>query len=428
MVGDALDGARLTRVHAQVFALIAAGYYVDVSDYVIYGSMIPLLLEAKFATRGALALVGSAQLIGLALGTFFQGPFSDRLGRKATYQFNLLLFGVATIVGAFAPNAAWLAATRFVAGLGILSLIHFVGGALSWPISALLALSLGSAFGWRVLWASIGVFALVIFLLRFSLPESPRWLAARGRSQAAFAVLARMNLPAVPTGIAGRPARQHPFLQVWRSYPGRLVAAMAAMSAFFCVTIGFGTWLPNIMRDEGFTIAKSLTFSFGMMLAAPCASLFMMATLDRFGRKRTATVAFVAAGLAAVAFSGAGSNLRLLLTGFAMIFCYQLAGNTMQIFTSEVFPTSARASGFGMAAGIGRLATAGFIPLLPVIQARLGLQAVFVTLATLLCTAAITLNFIGPETRQRSLEELATTDDAVLRPAPIPMALVKQDE
>ena len=440
IVGQALDDSPLTRIHKRIFGLIAAGYFVDVLDYVIFGSMIPIMLRDNFATRGELALVGSAQLFGLALGTFFQGQFTDRIGRKTTYQFNLLLFGTATIIAAFAPSALWLALLRFIAGIGlgaeqplafayagefapkrlrgrILAFIHFVGGALSWPVAALLTLFLSNVVGWRAIWVCIGVGALIVFALRFSLPESPRWLMTQGRSREAFATLARMGVPAVQTGTPARPTlvKRDPFVLVWRLYAGRLIAATIAMSAFFCVTIGFGTWLPNMMSAKGFNITQSLTYSFGMMLAVPCASLFMMFALDRYGRKRTATIAFVAAGCMAIAFAMAVSNVELLVVGFIMIFCYQVAGNTLQIFTSEVFPTNARASGFGMAAGVGRLATAGFIPAIPWIQSQFGFLAVFATIATLLCIAAISINLIGPETKQMALEAVASAgDDAPL--------------
>jgi putative MFS transporter len=90
-----------------------------------------------------------------------------------------------------------------------------------------------------------------------------------------------------------------------------------------------------------------------------------------------------------------------------MIFFYQIAGNTMQIFTSEVFPTTARATGFGMSAGIGRLATAVFVPLLPLIQNNFGLPVVFDCIAALLVMAAAGLHLIGPESRRRALDEIA---------------------
>jgi len=432
IIGEALDTSPLLAVHKRIIALIAAGYFLDVIDYVIFGSMIPSMLGENFATRGELALVGSAQLFGLAIGSFFQGQFTDRIGRKAVYQFNLLLFGLATIAGAFSPDATWLAALRFIAGIGlgaeqplgfayagefapkklrgrILAFVHFIGGATVWPISALLALFLSATLGWRGIWIGIGIGALIVFALRFSLPESPRWLSSRGRHAEAFDTLNRMGIAATPADerVTQAPARRDPFLIVWRFYGRRLAAATISLSAFFCVTIGFGTWLPNIMGSKGFTITKSLTYSFGMTLAVPCASLVMMFALDRYGRKLTSTTAFVGAGIMAVIFSQVASNTQLLVAGFLMIFCYQIAGNTMQIFTSEVFPTNARASGFGMAAGVGRLATAGFIPTIPWIQDQYGLAAVFLTLAVLLAIAAVTVNLIGPETKQRSLEEIA---------------------
>lgn len=431
-VGQTLDDARVCPTHIKVLALIAAGYFFDVLDYVIFGSLIPDMLKQSFATSGQLALVGSAQLFGLAIGTFFQGQFTDRLGRKSVYQFNLLLFGVATILGALSPSVTWLIVFRFVAGLGLgaeqplcfayagefapkrmrgrfLAIVHFIGGALVWPLAAIITLTLRDTIGWRGIWVAIGVGALIVFVLRFSLPESPRWLAARSKHERALAVLRRMGFPEPreeldTTAVA---STEDPFVLVWRHYPTRLVAAMVCLSAFFCVTIGLGGWLPNLMGSRGFSITKSLGYTFGMTLAVPCASVFMMYALDKWGRKITATTAFVFSGLFAIAFANAATDTQILLAGFVMIFCYQVAGNGMQIFTSEVFPTSARASGFGMAAGVGRLATAAFFPVIPWIQNSFGFTAVFVTLAGLLLIAAVGTNLIGPETRQRALEDIA---------------------
>ena len=97
----------------------------------------------------------------------------------------------------------------------------------------------------------------------------------------------------------------------------------------------------------------------------------MMFALERFGRKITATTAFVLAGVFAVGFVNAGTDTTLLVVGFCMIFFIQLAGNSMQIFCSEVFPTNARASGFGIAQSAGRLATAVHHPRHPVGADRL---------------------------------------------------------
>jgi hypothetical protein len=84
-----------------------------------------------------------------------------------------------------------------------------------------------------------------------------------------------------------------------------------------------------------------------------------------------------------------------------------VAGNAMQIFASEVFPTNARASGFGWAAGVGRLATAFIMPSILLIQQTYGLMTVFVCLATLLLIAAASVTQLGPEAKQRGLDEIA---------------------
>ena len=432
-VGTALDEARLTPIHWRVFALIAAGYFFDVCDYIVLGSLVPDMVQSKFATTAQIATVGSATLFGLFIGTVGQGEFTDRLGRKTIYQFNLLLYGVATIAAALSPNWMWLAALRFIAGIGlgaeqplcfayageyapkrirgrVIAGIQMIGGAWVWPISTLFALTFREVIGWRGIWIVIGICALVIFVLRFSLPESPRWLATHGQGQRALDLLARMGIapPKEPLAAdAASDTKRDPMAVVFSAYRGRVIAAMVCFVAFFGVALGLGTWLPNMMADRGFTITKSLTYTFGMTLAFPCASIFMMWALERFGRKATAVTSFALAGLFAVGFANAQSDTMLLAVGFVMIFFIQLAGNSMQIFASEVFPTNARASGFGLAQGVGRLGTAFIIPGILWIQTGYGTGAVFGSIAVVLVIAAYAVTRLAPETRGLALDTIA---------------------
>ncbi|MGA2565986.1 MAG: MFS transporter [Pseudolabrys sp.] len=432
-VGTALDDAKITPLHVKVIALIAAGYFFDVIDVIVLGSLIPDMIATKFATGPEAGLIGSATVFGMFIGTAGQGEFSDRWGRKTIYQFNLLLFGVFTILGAFAPTVTWLVAARFIAGIGIgaeqplafsyageyapkrirgriLAIVHFIGGACVWPIASLFTLTFRDQIGWRGVWIVIGIGALIVWLFRFWLPESPRYLATHGRGKEALDVLGRMGIPAPKeplTTDAASDTKSDPFALVFSKFPMRVIAGMICFSAFFGVAIGLGTWLPNIMTGKGFTITKSLTYTFGMTLAVPCASLFMMYALDHFGRKVTSICAFIGAGIMAIVFANAASDTQLLVAGFIMIFFVQVAGNSMQIFASEVFPTNARASGFGWAAGVGRLATAFIVPLILWIQTGYGLTTVFVCLAIVLLIAAVSVTQLGPEARQRGLDEIA---------------------
>jgi MFS transporter, putative metabolite:H+ symporter len=432
-VGNALDEAKISPLHIKIISLIAAGYFFDVIDYIVQGSLFPDMKAAGFADAPGFALVVSATTFGMFIGTALQGEFSDRFGRRFVYQFNLLLFGIFTILGALAPSLTLLVVCRFIAGLGlgaeqplafayageyspkairgrILAIIHFVGGACVWPLSTLFVLAFRDQIGWRGVWLCFGVGALIVWVLRFALPESPRYLSTHGRGKEALDVLGKLGIagPTEPlTTDAASDTKSDPFWVVFTQYPGRVIAGMICFSAFFGVAIGLGSWLPGIMTDKGFTITKSLQYTLVMNLAVPCASICMMYTLDKFGRKITSVCAFIGAGIMAVVFANATSDTELLVAGFVMIFFVQVAGNAAQIFASEVFPTNARASGFGWAAGVGRLATAGIVPGILLVRTAFGLTAVFVSLAVVLVIAAVAVTQLGPEARQKSLDEIA---------------------
>src|SRR5258708_38643570 len=105
-VGNALDNAKITSLHIKVIALIAAGYFFDVIDVIVLGSLIPDMVHTKFCTGPEAALIGSATVFCMFIGTAGQGQFSDRWGRKPIYQFNLLLFGTLPMLADRAPSVA----------------------------------------------------------------------------------------------------------------------------------------------------------------------------------------------------------------------------------------------------------------------------------------------------------------------------------
>ncbi len=315
-VGRALDDAKISPLHIKIISLIAAGYFFDVIDYIVQGSLFPDMIKSGFTTPGGAAAIVSATTLGLFIGTAAQGEFTDRFGRQFVYQFNLLLFGVFTILGAFCPNLTLLLICRFIAGLGlgaeqplcfvyageyspkrirgrILAIIHFVGGACVWPIGTLFVLAFRDRIHWQGVWICFGVGALIVWVLRFTLPESPRYLSTHGRGKEALDILGRLGI-AGPTGPLSTDAasntKSDPFAVVFKQFPVRVIAGMICFSAFFGVAIGLGGWLPSIMVDKGFTITKSLQYTLGMNFAVPCASICMMYTLDKYGRKITSIV------------------------------------------------------------------------------------------------------------------------------------------
>lgn len=198
-----------------------------------------------------------------------------------------------------------------------------------------------------------------------------------------------------------------PFAVVFRDYPGRVIAGMICFVAFFGIALGLGAWLPNILVQRGFTIAKSLNSIFWITLAFPCASAFMMYALEKFGRKPTAVIAFVLTGVFGLWWANANSVAMVLGVGFVMIFFTQLAGNASQIFISEVFPTNARASGFGLSQAAGRIGAFFAIPAFFWVERSFGLNAVFIAIAIIVAIAAIAVTQVGPEPRGLALDEVA---------------------
>ena len=437
-VDTVLDDAEIGRIHRRVFAIVTAGLFFDVIDFIILGSLVPDMVRSNFATPAQIGTVGTAQIIGLFLGAIGQGEFTDRFGRKRIYQLSVLLYSLATIAAALAPNPLWLAFGRMIAGIGLgaaapacfsyvaeyspkpirgraTAFMQFIGGACVWPLGTLFALGFRDTMGWRGIWVVIGLGGLVVFALSFALPESPRWLVTHGQGRRALDLLERMGLGGRASGDQfgiDDTANIHsdPMGVVFRRYRKRIIAAMICFFAFFGAALGLGGWLPNILADRGFTITKSLTFTFGMQLSFPLSSLFMMYSLERFGRIRTSVTAFVLAVVMSITFFYSGSDTMVLVVGFWMNFFIQLAGNSMQIFTSEVFPTNARASGFGLAQSGGRVGAALSFPVIGVLSTY-GLGYVMTGIAMMMAIAAVAVTQIGSETRGRSLDEIAPPTD-----------------
>ena len=300
-VDTVLDDAEIGRIHRRVFAIVTAGLFFDVIDFIILGSLVPDMVRSNFATPAQIGTVGTAQIIGLFLGAIGQGEFTDRFGRKRIYQLSVLLYSLATIAAALAPNPLWLAFGRMIAGIGLgaaapacfsyvaeyspkrirgraSAFMQFIGGACVWPLGTLFALGFRDTMGWRGIWVVIGLGGLVVFALSFALPESPRWLVTHGQGRQALDLLKRMGLGGGASGDQfgiDDTANIHsdPMGVVFRRYRKRIMAAMICFFALFGAALGLGGWLPNILADRGFTITKSLTFTFAMQLSFPLSSL-----------------------------------------------------------------------------------------------------------------------------------------------------------
>ena len=202
--GARLDRLPISSFHYRIFWLVGAGMFFDGYDLYIAGGVLASAVQTKFSTVPQNLQFISLTFVGMTLGALITGFVGDRIGRRFTYQINLLIFGLASLAAAFAQDMNQLIVCRFVQGLGLgaeivvgystltefvppktrgrwLSMMAFLVVA-GFPVTALLGYLIIPAFGWRPMFIIAGVGSLIVWYLRKNLPESPRWLESQGRT------------------------------------------------------------------------------------------------------------------------------------------------------------------------------------------------------------------------------------------------------
>jgi putative MFS transporter len=192
--GGRLDRLPIGPFHRRVMWLVGIGMFFDGFDIYVAGTVLGTTLKSGFSTLGQNAMFVSATFVGMMLGSFLTGFLGDRYGRRFTYQANLLVFGLASIAAAFAPDMAVLIGLRFIIGIGLgaenvvgySTLTEFVPAASRgrWlglmavfvvtglPAASLVGWLVIPLFGWRAMFVLGGAGALVVWYLRKRLPES----------------------------------------------------------------------------------------------------------------------------------------------------------------------------------------------------------------------------------------------------------------
>ena len=107
------------KVQGRIFVIGGLGFMFDAWDVTLNGILIPLLSTHWALSAGEVAWVGTANLIGMALGAFVWGTIADTIGRKKAFTATLLIFSLFTVLGAFSPDFVWFCVFRFMAGFGL---------------------------------------------------------------------------------------------------------------------------------------------------------------------------------------------------------------------------------------------------------------------------------------------------------------------
>ena len=311
---------------------------------------------------------------------------------------------VATLVSEFSPRAQ--------RGRMIVLLESFWAyGTLA---AGLVALFVLPQFGWRGAFVVAALPALYVAYLRSALPESPRYLAERGRTAEADAIVRRVERAGggalLTLGAAIAPVRsgRTSIAQLFSpAYARRTVMLWILWFGITFTYYGIFLYVPSLLAARGLSEVRSNEFFF-LSTIAQIPGYFSAAWLvERWGRKPTLVTYLLGTAAAAFLFGNAGTGTDAFIYAALLSFFNLGAWAIVYTYSPELYPTAIRATGAGIAAAVGRVG--GIIGpfLTPVLVPTLGQSGVFALFMVLLVVTALNVWLLAEETKGRSLEEIA---------------------
>lgn len=448
---ERLDGLPYTRKHNRILVGSGLGWALDAMDVGLISFIIAALAQHWQLEKGELGLITSIGFVGMAIGASLGGLLADRFGRRQVFAVTLLVYGLATGASALVGGIALLLVLRFFVGLGLgaelpvastyvsefaparirgrLIVILEAFWAVGWTASALIGYFVvpASEHGWRWAFALGAIPAVYALVVRWGLPESPRWLVSRGRHAEAEKIVSEFASSPEWRSIASRsdeaeraPApgsdRAQPNTAVEQA-PGRTDAPAGAPLAttagarlralwfrefrlrtasiwlvWFCVNFayyGAFIWIPSILVDAGFPLVKSFGFTLIITLAQLPGYAVAAWLIEVWGRRLTLSVFLVGSAASAIAFGTVHSEPAIIASGMALSFFNLGAWGALYAVTPELYPTSLRGTGAGWAAGVGRIASIIAPLLVPVLLLTGGAGLAFTVFAVFFIVAAL---------------------------------------
>jgi putative MFS transporter len=379
---------------------------------------------------------------GQALGALTFGWIAERIGRVSTARIAIALFAVMSLACAFTTSYDQLFVCRFVEGIGLGGEIpvastyiseilradrrggRFLTYQIIFPVGLLMSGIVGASvvprFGWQWMFIIGALPAIVALVMQRFCPESPRWLASKGRLGEADAIVTEIErvvsrdgaepLAPVPElslqPLGGKTRWQELFEGRYRS---RTLLVWVLWACCYIIAYGLQGWIPTLYREVyHLPLQQSLNYAIFSPAGSLIGSVICAFLIDRTGRRYWFTAAFflAAAGLIWLWAFGASTALGMLL-GFS--FCSMWLGSmnmTIFLYTAEIYPTRMRALGVSWAsfwlraaATVGPLIVGFALP-------RYGISGVFLTFSIFAIVGCIAATFMI-ETRRRVLEEVS---------------------
>ncbi|MFQ3294590.1 MAG: putative MFS transporter [Halobacteriales archaeon] len=449
-VSEVLDRIPVGAFHHRLLAICGAAWAFDGMEVIVISFTLPVLIEAWSLTGLTAGFLGSASLMGMIVGNWGWGWFADHYGRKDAFQWTVLTYSVFAGLTALATGFYSGFALRFLTGVGL-------GGALAvdtsymsehlptdkrgrylvyldafWPIGNILAVVLawvflsalstggsvavpliGEVAGWRLLFLAAGFPALLVFVIRSQLHETPYYLATNGDVDGAnerIAAIARENDEEAETIDASDVERSEQS-SVRQLFQGDLLdQTLMIGTAWFAINFGYYgvfIWLPKTVGAAGVVGNIYLYFLIIGLVQIP-GYLSAAYLVEKIGRKLTLGSYLLLSGVFTFVFAAAmpGVGFGLGIEGLypfiggllAASFFTLGAWGAIYAYTPELFPTEVRATGNGYAGGVGKIAAVIGPILAGSLQASSGYLAALVPLAIAFAIGGVVVLAFGRET------------------------------
>jgi MFS family permease len=402
-------------------------------------------------------------LAGYVIGTLVLSPIADTIGRRNMLLITMLITGAGSLYNALAPGYDNFVIARVITGIGIgadLAIVNtylgevaprrgrarytaviFTMSALGaffgvwgglllttesghWPLGLPFALA-GPSFenGWRWMYGIGALLALIAILLRFELPESPRWLAGRGRLEEADAVVTAMETRASRHGPlaepvpvdeeAAQPVKRMPALSTYRElftdprYVRRIIVLLVMWFTAYVTVYGFSSGFTSVLTvlkypppEAGVITAMGV---FGFLVQGVFTSFFV----EKLERRHWLPIGAVITLVGAVLVAEAGTTIAVAFIGSMLIFFgFNVWVSPSYALTSESFPTRARTTGFGLVDGVGHLGGGiGVLAIAPYVK-HMSVLGALLLISAFLVVAAIAVHFTE-HTRARELDVIS---------------------
>lgn len=439
-ISSRLDRLPITSIHKQVLVALAFVYFFEFADLNTFSYIAPVLKKQWGMSVQTIGYITSISFLGMFIGSAFGGLMADKIGRKKAIIFTSIFFSFFSFLTAFAWDPASLGILRFLTGMGVSAALvnsntyiselfpsasrgKFQGlaitiGLTGIPITAWLSsylVALGT-FGWKLVfvWGAMGMIGL--WFMR-NMVEIPRWHFSRGEFDRAEAIMQKIEdtvrrekgeLPLI-IDLPQRPKDRIKPGSYSELFKGRFLGRTALLTLTWVFqTIGFygfSSWVPTLLVQNGIDLNKSLIYSSLITIGAPLGAFVGSMISDRFERKWNLAISSMIIAVCIIFYGMTLNPVFLISFGFLVNLTERVYSSNLYAYTSELYPTEIRASGYGLTYGIGRFSNILGPIAISYFIVNFGNFSVFAFIAATWIGSAAALSF-GPKTNKRSLDEL----------------------